>query len=93
MIKNYMPKWSDEDFKEKKNPDLTKKMWKLWNYITKRKKDLELIHVYAHNKNNWKDSKDTYEHFCYFNNQAVDLLATYARTNLTNGSEQIITID
>lgn len=82
MIFNYMPKWSATDFKNKANPDLTIKMWKLWNDIMSAGKDLEIIHVYAHNKSGGQNSVDVYKKWCYDNNALVDELANWSRVNL-----------
>lgn len=79
MIEEYMPKWSDNDFCIKKNPDLTKKIWKLWNHISSDKKTIKIVFVRAHNKNGWKDSIEPYKKFCYDNNKVADSLANIAR--------------
>jgi uracil-DNA glycosylase len=82
MILDYMPKWSESQFLQKKNPDMTLKLWNLWNWIMGKGKNLELIWVPAHNKLGWKNSNDLYKKWCYDNNDVVDKLATYAREYL-----------
>ena len=82
MILEYMPRWSEQSFKRKKNPDMTKKILNLWNWIMGKGKYLDLIFVRSHNKNGWKTSQDPYKRFCHDNNNCVDQLATYAKDQL-----------
>jgi len=88
MIYKYMPKWQVDIFDTKKNPDLTKPLWAIWKKLEKSNKSVEIIHVYAHNKNNSKDSTDPFKRFCYNNNNIADELANIARefshTKITN---------
>jgi uracil-DNA glycosylase len=77
MLLKFMPKWTSEKFEKQKNPDITKKLWKLWNSFPSHV--LEIIYVPAHNKLNWENSADEYERWCYTNNDAVDKLANRAR--------------
>jgi ribonuclease HI len=46
MLCKFMPSWSTDKFNEKKNSDLTKKMYKLY-----LKKQPKMIHVNSHGKN------------------------------------------
>lgn len=85
MVNNYMPRWSDEKFKEKSNSDMTIKLWKLWKFLMEDK-ELSLYHVRSHNKSGWKDAKDgTFEKYCYEQNDYVDQLCGYARKTLKPG--------
>lgn len=90
MITQYMPKWSETQFNAKANPDLTKQIWNDWNKIMASGKDLEIIHVYAHNKAKTMNSTNKYEKFCYDNNNIADILATYARVQLKENEKKII---
>lgn len=78
MIYNYMPKWKSDTFDQKANPDMTKQIWRLWNRINVDK-HIEIIHVYAHNKDNSAGSADPYKRFCHNNNEIADDLANLAR--------------
>lgn len=92
MITTYMPSWEESDFEQKKNTDITKKLNKLWNKLNVGR-TIELIHVYGHNKNNWRDSDDPYKQFCFKNNDIVDKLAGYARLTLQPGKKEVILLD
>lgn len=88
MFENYMPKWAEKDiFNEKKNPDLTIPMWNLYsNLILENNKTIVFKHIKSHGKTGWdKYPIGSYEYFCYVNNNYVDELATYARTELKKG--------
>jgi uracil-DNA glycosylase len=85
MLTSYMPKWSKQKFAESANSDMTEKMWDLWKKINKTDKELDIIHIYGHNKSGWKNSAVPFQKFCYDNNNAADILATWARVNLTPG--------
>ena len=93
MINDYMPGWDAKqmDFMERKNPDITIPLWDLHNCLTYEfGKTVEFRHVRSHDKDGWsKYEPDTYEYFCYFNNDYVDELAGYARKALKPG-EHII---
>lgn len=78
MIKEYMPKWSNEKFYQKKNSDMTIKIWNIWLKLLHEKKDLELIHVYAHDKTNLSKGNQ-YNKYCYFYNDLADKLANIGR--------------
>ena len=86
MFENYMPNWERQNFNfnEKKNADLSIKMWDLYKKLKYEfNKIIEFRHVKSHNKNGWKDKPvDSYEYFCWHNNDYVDKLAGFARTNL-----------
>lgn len=81
MILNYMPKWSEKEFNNRKNPDLTKQMWSLWNKIDdlKPSRHKEIIWIPAHDKKNWSTSDDSYKLWCFKNNAKVDKFANEAR--------------
>ncbi len=79
MIYDYMPNWDDGNFDKKANPDLTKEIWKSFNTI-KKNKDIEIIHVYAHNKDNSANSANPYKQFCNYNNDLADKLANISST-------------
>lgn len=78
MIYSYMPKWDKGAFDKKANPDMTKLIWALYNSLNK-KKVIDFIHVYAHNKDNSANSSDPYKRFCHDNNALADELANTAR--------------
>lgn len=75
MIYDYMPKWKPQDFDKKANPDLTKKIYNLYNKI----ESVEFKHVYAHNKDKSATSTDPFKRFCHDNNELVDILANIAK--------------
>jgi uracil-DNA glycosylase len=77
MVYKYMPTWDSVKFKSKSNPDLTEEIWNIWNKINLMK-NVEITYVPAHNKNNTKDSKDPFEKYTYDNNDAADILASFA---------------
>lgn len=83
MFNKYMPNWEKKNisFDTKKNPNLTKKMWKLWKDIT-NKKDVQLIYTPAHNKMGGSTSENPYTKFCHDNNDIADQLANWGRINL-----------
>ena len=82
MVKRYMPKWTEDTFKEKSNPDITQKLWILYNDI-KKNNEINLIHMKSHNKDNWKNCKEgSYNKFCFDHNDYADKLCEYARKNL-----------
>ncbi len=92
MIETYMPNWALKDiFDEKKNPDLTKKMWSVYATITiKHAKTVQFRHMKSHGKDGWQNEKEgSYKHFCYINNKYVDELASFARTELNPGEMAI----
>jgi uracil-DNA glycosylase len=86
MLTKFMPKWSDDKFKEKENSDLTIEMWDLWRKVNGIHR-VSLHHVYSHNKTGLKDSSNEFDKFLYINNENVDKLATYARIELEQGKE------
>jgi uracil-DNA glycosylase len=89
MIENYMPNWERQniEFTEKKNSDLTTPMWNLFKLLTiEHMKTIEFRHVKSHNKSGWAAyNKDSYEYFCYHNNNYVDELCSHARKSLNPG--------
>lgn len=90
MIEIYMPKWKLDKFDKKANSDLTKKMWLVYNELSKRG-EICLMHVKSHNKEGWKYYDDnTFEKFCYDKNEEVDKLCKHARLNIKIGTEIIV---
>jgi uracil-DNA glycosylase len=90
MVEKYMKNWKSEIFDEKANPDLTKRLWLIYNEVSK-KGDVIFIHVRSHNKDGWKDfTNGTFEKFCYEENDYVDKTCNYARLVL-NPSDEVIT--
>jgi uracil-DNA glycosylase len=94
MVEVYMPGWVKKNinFEEKKNPDLTKKLWTIYyKLINFDMKTIQFRHIRSHNKSGWGDYKEgSYEYFCYINNDYVDNLAGYART--LNNNEHVISM-
>jgi uracil-DNA glycosylase len=92
MFETYMPAWvrSNTDFEEKKNPDLTVKMWSTYSSLIAQQKEIEFRHIKSHGKNGWNNKpEDSYEFFCYYQNEYIDSLAGYARTNLKPGEDVV----
>jgi uracil-DNA glycosylase len=90
MIEKYMRRWKKETFEEKSNPDLTKRMWEIYNKVSRRG-EVNFMHVRSHNKDGWREFDDgTFEKFCYDQNDYVDKTCNYARTNM-NPSDEVIT--
>lgn len=92
MLYNYMPTWPAAHFKLKANADITILMWDIWSQLLISKKNIQIIHVYAHNKDNRANSTDPYKKFTYDVNELVDELASTARnlTHTTNVQENIL---
>lgn len=93
MFEQYMPNWALHDkFDEKKNPDLTKKMWEVYSTITDEYlKVIQFRHMKSHGKDGWQnEAEGTYKYFCFINNKYVDELASYARSEMQPG-EVLIT--
>ena len=89
LLETFMPNWSDDKIAEKSNPDLTKRIWNIYNKV-KKIGCVKFIHVRSHNKNGWKTFKNgTYEKFCYENNEYVDQICGFARSNLKPAEEVI----
>jgi uracil-DNA glycosylase len=86
MFTQYMFNWDVKcmDFKEKKNPDMTVPMWDLYKKLCYTfEKVIEFRHVKSHNKDKWKSfPEESYEYFCWFNNDYVDEMAGYARQSV-----------
>lgn len=92
MFESYMPSWAANDkFDEKKNPDLTKKMWALYSELTEElNKTIQFRHMKSHGKDGWQnESEGSYKHFCFVNNNYVDELASYARQHVAVGEDII----
>lgn len=97
MFTIYMFGWDakDLDFNEKKNPDMTIPMWNLYKkFCYEFGKTIDFRHMKSHNKDKWRDyPKDSYEYICYFNNDYVDQMASYARETLKPGTEIIENVE
>jgi len=78
MIQDYMPKWSEQDFLAKANPDLSQRVWKYWCSL-RSKMNIDIVHVYAHNKDGGRESTDPEARYRHEYNDKADRLATYAR--------------
>ena len=90
MVEKYMRRWNKETFAEKSNPDLTKRIWLIYNQIS-RKGEVNFIHVKSHNKDGWREYDDgTFEKFCYDQNDYVDKICNYARKEL-QPSDEVVT--
>jgi uracil-DNA glycosylase len=82
MCEKYMGKWKPESFKQKTNSDLTTRMWFIYNKLS-RIGDVIFMHVRSHNKEGWKGfPENSFERFCYDNNDYVDKKCNYARIKL-----------
>jgi len=79
MLYDYMPAWPAAHFKLKANPDLTIVMWDVWTQLNATNKVIQIVHVYAHNKDNRANSTDPYKKFTYECNALADELAGTAR--------------
>jgi uracil DNA glycosylase len=87
MAEKYMPKWRKSTFAEKSNSDLTIRMWNIYNKVSK-KGEVQFMHMKSHNKDGWKNFADgTFEKFCYEQNDYVDKMCNYARSNLQPNNE------
>lgn len=95
MFEQYMPAWALHDkFEEKKNADLTVKMWNTYSELLDAEKSIKFRHVRSHDKDGWSNADaDSYEYFCYVNNNYVDELCSYARTELKPGQHVVDTVD
>lgn len=80
MIYKYMPNWPENKFHTQSNTDLTLDISKLWKEIKSSVKSIDIVHVYAHNKDSGKTSSDAFKKFCYTFNNIADELAVYARS-------------
>lgn len=93
MIENYMRKWKLDMFDEKSNPDLTKRMWFIYNKLI-LKGEVKFMHIKSHNKDGWRDyDKGTFEKFCFDKNEYVDKMCNHARLNLKLCEEIIANIE
>jgi uracil-DNA glycosylase len=87
MVEMFMPKWNKATFASKANPDLTQRLWSIYNKVSK-KKEVQLMHIRSHNKDGWSSFEDgSFEKFCYVQNDYVDKICNYARTKLQPGVE------
>lgn len=60
MINEFMPNWDDDKFDKKSNPDLTKKIWKLYSSL---KTKPSLIFVNAYHDYTPKNDEEKYKHY------------------------------
>ena len=82
-----MTKWKKTTFNKKANPDMTKRIWLIYNEV-KSKGVLKLIHMRSHNKDGWNKYKDgTYEKYCFDQNDYADKMCGYARLKLKPTNE------
>jgi ribonuclease HI len=81
MLYNYMPTWSSTKFQEKSNSDLTIKLWDYWKQILLLHINIDLKHVYAHNKD-CSASGTPLDQFNHDFNNLADMLAESSRTLL-----------
>ena len=87
-----MPKWNTKKFNEKSNADLTLCMWIVYNEV-KKIGSINIMHMKSHNKNKWGDYEDdTYEKYCFDQNDYVDNMCKYARITLNKATEIIETV-
>ena len=97
MFEKYMPKWArlNIDFTTKKNSDLTVPGWAIFAELCNDyDKVIEFRHIRSHNKDGWKECrKDSYEYFCWLNNDYADEYAKFARLNLKPGEHVISTVE
>jgi uracil-DNA glycosylase len=91
MFNKYMPSWQKGNkFLEKKNPDLTVALWAVYIELLKKKKNISFKHVRSHDKAGWSSApRDSYEYFCYINNDYVDKIAEFARQKVSRGKKII----
>jgi uracil-DNA glycosylase len=83
MFTIYMPQWdrNNIDFGSKQNSDMTVSMYNMYKLLTmEHNRNIEFRHIKSHNKNKWESyPADSYEYFCYLQNDYVDKLAEFAR--------------
>lgn len=90
MLTKYMKNWAPGKFDIQQNPDLTKRMWKLWCELRCLDKEINILHIKSHNKSGWGNkSEGTYERWCYDFNEKADVLCGKARRELKPGEEKI----
>jgi len=97
MFEKFMPKWYNtggyECFEEKKNSDITCKMYELYLELTETKK-IKFIHIKSHNKSGWGFcDKESLEYWCYTNNEKADQYANKARLELEVGDNKKISME
>lgn len=93
MVENYMPNWDKTKFKESKNPDLTKRLWSIYNLLLEKGSVVKFMHVKSHNKDGWREYRSgTLERYCYVQNDYVDKLCSFARLNVDVAHEIITTV-
>ena len=89
MIDTYMPRWNKSKFNEKSNPDLTLRMWLVYNEVNE-KGEIKFIHMKSHGKDGWQNCVDgSFEKFCFEQNKYADKMCGYARVNLQPTNELI----
>jgi ribonuclease HI len=89
MVEKYMPNWDKDKFKEKSNPDMTKRLWLIYKTLD-RLGGVKFMHVKSHNKEGWRDYADgTFEKYCYEQNDYADQLCGFARISMKPCEEVI----
>lgn len=93
MLERYMPRWDSTKFKEKSNPDLTMRLWRVWKAVG-NKGVVRVLHMNSHGKSGWnKFPEGSYERYCYEQNDYVDKLCNYSRLDMEKGDEIIDTVE
>ena len=97
MFEKFMPKWYNtggyECFEEKKNSDITCKMYELYLELMETKK-IKFIHIKSHNKSGWGFcDKESLKYWCYTNNEKADQYANKARLELEVGDNKKISME
>ena len=97
MFISYMPDWEHYgiDFHERLNPDMTIPMYDAYKRYASIGKEIQFLHIKSHitKKKLTSYKKNSIEYFCYYNNDYVDKMANYARTNLKPGQHLEETVD
>lgn len=94
MINTYMPAWDSRNknlFDEKKNPDITKPLWAVYNKY-QCEKSITFRHINSHTTAWKKMDTNSFDYFCYSNNDAVDALAEKGKLENEAAAEKIIQI-
>jgi ribonuclease HI len=93
MLNKFMPKWKKNTFNEKANPDMTKRIWSVYNEV-KQKGVIKLMHMKSHNKDGWNKYPDgSFEKYCFEQNDFVDKLCGYARIELSPSNEKFENVE
>lgn len=89
MIYEYMPTWerTKTPFEERKNSDLTKPIWELYNRLYLSGTSIMISHVPSHGKKLWgREPITSWRFYCYKGNEIADQMAKTAREQLTPGT-------